>query len=181
MSSQKTIRPYTLESYNPEWKNIFIKTAEEIRPLFGTNLLAIEHVGSTSVEGMIAKPQIDVLAIVKDLDLIPEIYSDFESIGYVPRGREYVGIGDEYVTKDAKDGKRLAGIHIFEDGHPRIKEYREFREYLRNNEEDKEKYIDIKKRLLNSGIDIKGYDKGKSEVVNEILKRAREWAKINPV
>jgi GrpB-like predicted nucleotidyltransferase (UPF0157 family) len=168
----RTQRPYELKEYDPVWKETFSRTAEKIRPIIGDNLLEIEHIGSTSIEGMVAKPQVDILVVVKDLDRNKDCYELFTE-----RGREYVGNGDEYVTEDAPDGHRLVSIHIFQVGHPQIEEYRVFRDYLKTHAEDRDLYISTKRELYSKFVnDFGSYDSGKEEVIAEIKKRAKEWS-----
>ena len=169
-------RPFELQEYNPDWKNQYLEYSELIKPIIGDNLISIEHMGSTSIEGMLAKPQIDILVVVKNLDKIKDIYDELILGGFVPKGREYVGIGDEYVTLDSPEGKRLASIHIFQDGHPMIKEDRLFREYLSTHDSDKELYIQTKRDLYSKYHDnYEGYDIGKGDVINVIKSRAKKW------
>lgn len=170
-------RPYELKEYDPQWKETFFEYAERLRPILGDNLLEIEHMGSTSIEGMVAKPQIDILVIVKDLSRIKDKYNRFRDAGFVPRGTEYVGIGDEYVTLDSPDGNRLASIHIFQQGHPAIEEDRLFRRYISTHKEDRNLYIDTKRKLYAQHRDnYEGYDLGKKEVIGAIKDRAQKWA-----
>src|SRR3989344_2603757 len=88
-------RPYELKEYDPQWKESFFDYAGRLKPIIGDNLLEIEHMGSTSIEGMVAKPQIDILVIVKDLRLIKDNYEQFRAAGFVPRGTEYISTHDE--------------------------------------------------------------------------------------
>ena len=180
MSHASKNRPYELQEYNPEWKQWFKERSEKIKPLFGDTLLSIEHIGSTSIEGMLAKPNIDILVVVKSLDDVTKGLQSFADAGYTPQGRDYVGGGDEYITEDTFDGKRITSIHVLETGNPKIAAYREFREYLKNNEEDKNLYIETKRTLYaehkeNYG----GYDSGKTETIEAIKNRAHGWAKVN--
>ena len=163
-------------------KNQFIKYSELIRPILGDNFISAEHMGSTSIEGMFAKPQIDILVVVKDLDKIKEIYNELTLKGFVPRGRDYVGIGDEYVTLDSPQGKRLASIHIFQEGHFRIEEDRLFRDYLSVHNSDKQLYIQIKKDLYAKyKNNYEGYDKGKDDVLKAIKSRAKKWDELGRI
>jgi len=172
-------RPFELQEYNPDWKNQFIKYSELIKPTIGENLISIEHMGSTSIEGMFTKPQIDILVVVKNLDKIKKIYDELTLRGFIPRGREYVGIDDEYVTLDSLSGKRLASIHIFQEGNPAISEDRLFRDYLSTHDSDKELYIQTEKNLYSKYKDnYEGYDIGKGEVLKLIKSRAKEWDKL---
>lgn len=177
MRTPRQHRPYELKDYDPQWKVRFSEYAERLKPILADNLLTIEHMGSTSIEGMVAKPQIDILITVKNLDLIKDTYEQLRAAGFVPRGTEYVGIGDEYVTLDDQNGKRLAGVHIFQEGHPAIEEDRLFRRYISTHEEDKNLYIETKRRLYAQHKDnYEGYDFGKAEVIRAIKSRARDWA-----
>lgn len=174
---ERTQRPYELMEYDPAWNDRFDEAADKLRPILGDNLISIEHIGSTSIEGMVAKPQIDILAVVKDLDRVPDMYQAFRRVGYIPQGREYVGNGDEYVTEDASDGRRVTSIHIFPAGNPKIEEYRIFRDYLKTHSEDRELYIATKRKLYGLHQDeYVAYDQGKKDVIQQIKDRAREWA-----
>ncbi len=169
-------RPYELEEYKPEWKQWFVERSARIAPLFGDNLISIEHIGSTSIEGMFAKPNIDILAVVENLDAVD--LKVFIDAGYTPQGRGYVTEDDEYITEDTSDGKRITSIHTLEKGNPKIREYREFREYLKNNEEDRNVYIALKRSLYVEHPNNYGaYDSGKTDTINQIKFRAHEWAK----
>ena len=165
-------RDYGLEEYNPKWKDMFLQYVEQVKPILGENLIGAEHMGSTSIPGMVAKPQIDVLLIVENLDKIPKLYDEFRVKGFVPRGREYVGIGDEYVTLDDESGKRLASIHIFQKDHPQIKETLMFRDYLRINEQERKLYIKTKRDLYRKHKDnYEEYGTGKKECIDGIKRR----------
>lgn len=180
MSHASKHRPYELVEYNPEWKHWFENRRDKIRPLFGENLLSIEHIGSTSIPGMLAKPNIDILVVVRNLDDVTERLQSFLDAGFTPQGREYVGDGDEYITEDTPDGKRITNIHVLELGNPNILAYREFREYLKVHEEDRNLYMETKKKLYaEHNENYRGYDSGKIETIEAIKKRAHEWAEVH--
>lgn len=171
-------RPFELKEYDPDWKRRFSVAAEKLKPILGDNLIEIEHIGSTSIEGMIAKPQVDILAVVKNLDAVKDCYGAFVKAGYVPRGRGYVNKNDEYFTEDSLDGKRLTSIHTLQEGNPKIQEYKDFRDYLRVNEEDRKLYVSIKRASYSSHHDdYAKYYNGKKNVIGSIQERASEWAK----
>jgi GrpB-like predicted nucleotidyltransferase (UPF0157 family) len=173
----KPHRSYELQEYNPEWKERFVKTKEKLQPIFRDNLTEIDHIGSTSIEGMVAKPQVDILVVVKNLDKIKELYHDLEKVGFTIKGRGYVNPDDEYIHEDGPDGKRLVSVHIFQEGNPRINDYKIFRDYLKTNKEDRELYISTKRKLFDLYKDnYAEYDGQKRNVVNEIKTRAKEWA-----
>ncbi len=172
----KPHRPYELQEYNPEWKISFLDAAEKIKPIFGDNLVGLEHIGSTSIDGMIAKPQIDILVIVKDLDAVKDNYKSFIEAGFTPRGRGYVNADDEYFTEDSADGRRLTSIHTLQVDDPKIQEYIAFRDYLRENSADRNLYIVTKRNLYASHHDnYSAYGNGKKEVITAIISRAKKW------
>ena len=172
----KTHRAYQLLPYQPEWKDCFEKAADILRPIFGDNLLQIEHIGSTSIVGMVAKPQVDILVVVKDIVHMKDIYETLQNAGFVPRGRGYVNDDDEYVTKDEADGQRILSIHSLQAGNPKIDEYRIFRNYLQSNDADRELYIQTKQRLFAEHTqNYPEYDSGKKDIIHEINTRAKKW------
>lgn len=171
-------RPYSLEPYNPDWPQWFLERKEKITPLFGDNLISIEHIGSTSIPGMPAKPNIDMLVVVRDLDVIPPLYQEFIDAGYTPQGREYVGDGDEYITEDTEDGYRITSIHVYQDGHPKIQQYRDFRDYLTAVPTAKQRYMDLKMNLYNTyRDDYASYDSGKTDTIEVLKQEATTWAR----
>jgi GrpB-like predicted nucleotidyltransferase (UPF0157 family) len=170
-------RPYELAPYNPDWVLQFEQEAQVIRDLMGSSVIAIEHIGSTSVPGLMAKPQIDILVVVENLVNVPEFYDVFLQRGYVSRGREYVGNDDDYITKDAPDGRRLVSIHIFAKDSPQIPMYVEFRNYLRTHDEERKLYMDIKQSLYQKYRDnYAAYDSEKGPLLKPIIERAHMWA-----
>ena len=173
----KSHRPYELQEYDPAWKQRFLNAAEKLRPIFGDNLIEIDHIGSTSIIGMVAKPQVDILVVVKNLDQIKDQYNVFTKAGFTPKGRGYVAEDDEYITEDSVDGKRLVSVHTLQEGNPKIPEYKIFRDYLQNNEEDRDLYIATKRRLYSEHQDnYMNYYRGKEEVIAGIKARAKDWA-----
>jgi|GEM_PF-1981459 GrpB-like predicted nucleotidyltransferase (UPF0157 family) len=173
----KTHRPYELQEYDPAWKRGFLDASKKLKPIFGDNLVEINHIGSTSIVGMVAKPQIDVLAVVKNLDAVKDKHDAFVKAGLIPKGRGYVAGDDEYMTEDSPDGKRLVSVHTLQEGNKKIAEYKIFRDYLQTNNEDRELYIATKRRLYSEHHDnYANYDSGKKDVIAAIKARANDWA-----
>lgn len=173
----KAHRPYELQEYDPAWKQRFFDAAEKLKIIHGDNLVEIDHIGSTSIVGMVAKPQVDVLVVVKNLDAVKDHYEAFKKIGFTPKGRGYVAEDNEYMIQDSADGKRLVSVHTLQEGNPKIFEYKVFRDYLQNNEDDRNLYISTKRELYSKYHDnYADYDRGKKEVIIGIKARAKEWA-----
>jgi len=90
-------RPYRLVEYNPKWKDTFEKHASKLRSIMGQDILEIYHVGSTSIPGMLAKPNIDVMVVVPNIAKIARYRSTMEAVGYAAHG-DYSHISEEYFT-----------------------------------------------------------------------------------
>src|ERR671915_1332261 len=80
--------PIEIADYDPGWPDLFRREADRIRATLGERALQIEHVGSTSVPGLAAKPVIDILLVVPDSGAEPAYVPDLETAGYVLRVRE---------------------------------------------------------------------------------------------
>ena len=163
--------------YRPEWPLLFAQEAEKIGKAFGAELLAVHHIGSTSVEGLAAKPIIDILAVVRDvydLSLTDAAQAAFERIGY-----EYLGEfgipGRRYYRKGGEN--RTHQIHAFsEEDHWNIDRHLAVRDYLRAHPKEAKLYGDLKQRLAQQfPEDIERYCDGKDAFVKALEKRAYAW------
>ncbi|MFT5281010.1 MAG: GrpB-like predicted nucleotidyltransferase (UPF0157 family) [Flavobacteriaceae bacterium] len=172
----KKHRLYKLETYSKKWSGQFLELKNQVISILDDNIITIQHIGSTSVPGMIAKPQIDILVVVKDLNKIPYSYKEFESKDFTIHGRGYVTEDDEYITLDNKlTGSRIASLHIMEKNHPDVFQTILLRDHLRHCKKDRELYINKKKSLYKDYCnDYSGYDTGKSETVEKIIENANE-------
>ena len=171
-------RQYKLVEFDPIWKGKFLKVSDKVKSILGENLLEVNHIGSTSIEGMTGKPQVDILVVVKNLDLVEKHNNDFTKEGFTVHGKGYVADDDYYITEDSPDGVRLTSIHILQDGNPKIRERKIFRDYLENNKEDRDLYVSTKKKLYEQhSDDYRKYVAGKKDVIGEIMARALVWAK----
>src|SRR5262245_21633772 len=90
---------YTFTEHSPEWPAEFHREAEKLRSLLGDALVAVHHIGSTSVPGLAAKPIIDLLPLVRELVLVDERTPALEEAGYKAWG-EYGLPGRRYFTRD---------------------------------------------------------------------------------
>lgn len=173
----KVHRPYQLKEYDSAWEKKFSEKAQRLRAVLKDEVVAIHHVGSTSIPGMAAKPQIDVVVVVRDLSKIPSYYGPMKEEGFVALG-DFTGIGEEYFVEDATDTTRVTSVHVVPVGHLEIEEQLRFRNYLRQNEANRKLYSLTKQKLYKTYQDnYPAYGKEKGEVIAVIKKRAREWAK----
>ena len=103
------IKIVELSKYNPEWPVIFTNTATEIKSILQENCLQVHHIGSTAIPNIYAKPIVDVLSIVKDINLVDSLNHKFEALGYVCMG-EYGIPGRRFYWKSKI--KRTHNIHL---------------------------------------------------------------------
>lgn len=168
-------RPYKLSLYNKEWAQEFENTKKILKNIIGKEIIAIHHIGSTSIFGMFAKPQIDILVEVKNLSKIKNVYLPMKNAGYTAHGN-YTKINEEYFTKESQFHMRTHSVHILECGNPEITPILYFRDYLRMNKNARERYVEKKKTLFNKYPEnYEVYDSQKGEFVKKLLEEAREW------
>jgi GrpB-like predicted nucleotidyltransferase (UPF0157 family) len=169
-------RPYKLVDYDENWPKLFSKYAAEIQSILGDALLEIHHFGSTSIPGMFAKPNIDIYALAKSLDVIRARSDKMKVAGFTPRG-DYSNIGEEHFTVDKPNGERIASIHIFEGSNKIFTSYANLRDYLISNSADRNRYIALKKELYKKYPDnYPAYDEGKKDTIDDIKAKAKRWA-----
>jgi GrpB-like predicted nucleotidyltransferase (UPF0157 family) len=155
--------------YDERWPVRFRALAERIRQALGDDALGIEHIGSTSVPGLAAKPIVDVLLTVADVDDEPAYVPALESAGFLLRVREP---GHRMVRTPARD----VHVHVYEPGRPEVRDYLDLRDWLRVDAEDRELYAATKRMLARQQWgDMNDYADAKTQVVQDILARARAW------
>jgi GrpB-like predicted nucleotidyltransferase (UPF0157 family) len=156
--------------YDPEWPRLFEREAERIEAALGERVLLIEHVGSTSVPGLAAKPRIDVLLVVEDSADEPAYVPALEAAAYVLRIRE----PDWYEHRMFNGPDTDINLHVFSPGCPEIERMLLFRNWLRSNAADRRLYERTKRELARKDWKyVQNYADAKTAVVEEILARAR--------
>nr|WP_276310232.1 GrpB family protein [Bacillus salacetis] len=136
--------------------------------------------GSTSVEGLAAKPTIDFLVELPDIQLADERTPALEDLGYTAKGEN--GIKDRrYFQYENGKGERLYHVHIYGSNSGEIERHLIFRDYLRTFKGEAERYGRLKSELAaRFPTDINAYIQGKDEFVKELEKRAVKWGRMNP-
>ena len=171
--SNNLIAPVELVDYNPAWPRMFEDYKKEIDQAIGGYISTIEHIGSTSVPGLFAKPEIDIMVGVRNLNDAKKCIAPLKEIGYVyfPKFEEFVP-ERRYFRKS--DGLiPLVHIHMVETSSKFWKEHILFRNHLRNNSEAREEYNNLKKKLIvSSGKDRGIYQDGKERFIKRIIKLA---------
>ena len=155
--------------YNPLWVEIFQLEAEKIRAALGQEALRIEHVGSTSVPGLAAKPIVDMVLVVADSADENRYAPALIATGYVLRIRE----PNWHEHRMFKGSVEAVNLHVFSSGCPEIERMLAFRDWLRSNSADRDLYARTKVELARrEWKDVQDYADAKTAVVAEILGRA---------
>ena len=159
-----------LVAYDPNWPSHFLRQAERIRIALSGKVLLLEHVGSTSVPGLSAKPVIDMLLAVADSADESSYAPPLEAEGFVFRIRE----PDWFEHRLLKAPDIKGNLHVFSEGCDEIDRMLTFRNWLRTHDDDRNLYERTKHELAaRTWSDVQNYADAKSEVIEEILLRAR--------
>jgi len=166
-------REIVLVDYDEGWRARFEGHAHAIRRALGSSALAIEHVGSTSVPKLAAKPIIDILVVVEDSGLEAAYLPALVNAGYVLRVRE----PDWHQHRMFRTPDLDVHVHIFSAGCVEIRRQLAFRDRLRSSVEDRSLYESVKKKLAKEDWpDMNAYAQAKSDVIEQIILRASREA-----
>jgi GrpB-like predicted nucleotidyltransferase (UPF0157 family) len=162
-------------TYDPSWPGRF----EAERQRLGDALpgaLSIDHVGSTSVPGLAAKPIIDIVVVVPEAEEIAADVSALDRLGYVFRPLAFPEDGDHlFFVKDTA-GRRTHHLHVFGARSSKPQENRVFRAYLAAHPEEARRYEAAKRAAAEAHPDSRGrYAGAKEAVMFELLERSRVW------
>jgi GrpB-like predicted nucleotidyltransferase (UPF0157 family) len=160
---------YLAES-DPMWAEWYAREEDRIRTALGPRALAVEHVGSTSVPGLAAKPVIDIVLVVTDSSDEVEYVPDLEGAGYVLQFREPGWHEHRFFFDHEPDVQ----VHVFSAGSQAITRMLAFRDRLRTHSEDRDLYEGTKRELAaKRWTYVQDYAEAKSSVVEAILARAQ--------
>ena len=169
--------PIIVLDYDPNWVNKYEKEKKEILQVIGEFVAAIEHVGSTAIDGLAAKPIIDILIGLNSLDDAKECIPKLENINYeyVPEV-EITLPNRRYFRKPPEGtGNRQFHVHMVEINCEFWKRQLLFRDYLRENPETLKEYEKMKKLLAEKYKNNRGnYTMGKEGFILLILEKAKQ-------
>ncbi|WP_026675225.1 GrpB family protein [Alkalihalobacterium bogoriense] len=169
------MRRLEIVQYDIGWPDKYKVESEKLKEIFGEELVNINHIGSTSIPEMVAKPIIDMLIEVQDINKIDYFNHRMIEHGYLPRGENGIK-GRRYFIKESKV-KRTFHIHIYQAGAKELSEHLAFRDFLIENKVEREKYKALKQSLLQEyGEDVKGYQERKAPLVKVLTEKALKWA-----
>ena len=158
-------------AYDARWADEFRKESEKIKEILGGECVAVHHIGSTAVEGLQAKPIVDIMPVVKDIGKIDALYPEFEALGYECMG-EFGIAGRRYFRKGGDE--RTHQVHIFEESNRAdIGRHLAVRNYLRTHAEERRAYGELKEALARKfPRDIEKYCDGQERFVRALEQRA---------
>lgn len=166
-----------LSPYNPQWPNLFIVEKEMLLSSLGTKIRDIQHIGSTAIPNIYAKPTIDIMIGVDSLNEIDSAtILMLEKVGY-----EYIKKYEEmmpfrrYFQKNNKEGIRTHQIHLVEISNPFWEKHLLFRDYLTAHSEEAKQYQKLKLELAEKFSDTNQYANAKTDYCNEIYLKALRW------
>ncbi len=162
------MREVIIQDYDKNWSTLYLQESKLWEEILLGNLINIFHIGSTAVNGLCAKPTIDILIEVFDINAIDNLcITDYIGFG------EHGITGRRYFVKE-ENGKHLYHVHIFEIGDPEIKKHLVFRNYLRDNNSIRNDYASLKQRIITTTSSIDEYQDLKAKFIEECTAEALE-------
>lgn len=159
-------RDIVIVPYQAEWPDMFERHKQSIAKAVGKSALAIEHIGSTAVPGLAAKPIIDILLVVEESGNEASYLPQLERADYELRVRE----PDFEEHRMLRTPERDVHLHVFSNGSPEVARHLRFRDRLRESEADRKRYEEVKLKLASkSWSDMNAYANAKSDVIKDIL------------
>ncbi len=169
----KQIRIIEVVAYNLNWKKEYTEESVKIQNILGKEIIKMHHIGSTAIPGIYAKPVIDILIEVKDIENIDEYNHEMNKLGYIPKG-EFGIKGRRFFLKGLYE--RTNHLHVFQTGDEEIQKHLNFRDYMISHPKIAKEYEALKKDLaVKFRHDNEGYCSGKDEFIKDIDKKAKEW------
>jgi len=160
--------PILLLDYDSAWPRKYEEEAKRIQTTLGDRALRMEHVGSTAVPGLLAKPIIDIVLVVADSASESKYAAALETAGYRLHLRE----PGWYEHRLFKGGDNSVNLHVFSSGCPEVERMVRFRDWLRTCRDDREFYAQTKRALVEREWKYtQNYADAKSAVVEEIMSR----------
>lgn len=155
-----------LEKYSPEWKMLYEKEEKLLRDSVGEYIIDIQHIGSTSIPDIVAKPIIDIGIAIANFEEWQRLIEPIQNLGYKYKGENGIPRRHYFVKGDP----RTHHLHILEINSDEWKKHITFRDSLRKNKELADEYTRIKTELAEKfRNDRLAYTEGKTDFVQYVL------------
>lgn len=145
---------------------------DNLEHVFGEEILRFEHFGSTAIPGMLAKPVVDMMCVVKDISRIDSYNSYMERLGYDVAG-EWGIEGRRLFRKGGVN--RTHHIHVYQYGNPQIDRHLILRDYLLQHPNEVAQYSAFKEKIAKRYTYTSEYSKAKKQFVSDLENRALQW------
>ncbi|MFF5081182.1 GrpB family protein [Actinoplanes sp. NPDC000266] len=159
-----------IREYDPEWPRLAAAVIEEIVEALPGLIVEAEHLGSTSVPGMAAKPVIDVMVAVGELGVVEQRETVVEALGY---RRVDVGMPERLFYRRVRDGELVVHLHVVTVDSWGTRNERLLRDHLRGHAADRLAYGRLKRELAEAGHDADAYTRGKTALIQRMVDDAR--------
>jgi len=166
--------PIVVVPYDPKWPGLFMELGAALCEVLSETALRIDHIGSTAIPGLDAKPVIDVQISVASFEPLNAYRIPIESLGFVFRANN-PDLSKRYFRE--KPGKRRTHVHVRRAGSWGEQGALLFRDYMRAHDKDARRYADLKHSLAERYRDDRpSYTNGKDTFVWEIIYKAHKWS-----
>jgi GrpB-like predicted nucleotidyltransferase (UPF0157 family) len=169
--------PIAVVEYDPQWPLVFAREADRITAALGTTAISVEHIGSTSVPGLAAKPIVDIDLVVPSSTDEAAYVPQLEAAGYLLIIRE----PNWHEHRMLKGTDSNVNLHVFSPGSPETHRHKVFRDWLRTHPADRDLYGRTKLELAtHEWVDVRAYTDAKDRVTDTIYARAFGLAETPP-
>ncbi len=161
-------KPIEVADYDPEWPVLFADIAGRVQAAFANVLmLRVEHIGSTSVPGLPAKPVLDIDVVIPSRADLPEAVARLATLGYVHQGDLGITSRESFKRPESTPPHNL---YVCAEDSPELRRHLAFRDYLRAHPDDARQYGELKRELAARHVtDIDAYVDGKTEFVQKVV------------
>ena len=161
-------------SYDPIWPKQYEEEKDRLQKALGLIIAQIDHIGSTAVPGLGAKPIIDIMIALNNVAEVNGCILPLKNIGYEPLGENGIP-GRHFFRKLSKEtGIRTHHLHVVGAGNDFIAKHLLFRDYLRSHPETARQYYQLKKELSSEhGDDRNSYTDAKTQFIESVLAKAK--------
>jgi HAD superfamily hydrolase (TIGR01509 family) len=173
--SESLSEPVVVLPFDPAWEAAYRAEARRLLQALGGHIVAIHHIGSTSVPGLAAKPIIDLLLEVADLGVADAFQRALVRLGYQALGEH--GLPGRRYLRRVTEGRRSHHLHVYPSGHSGLRRHLAFRDYLRRHPAARQQYGELKLHLAaKHPLDRQAYISGKNDLVTALERDALAWA-----
>ena len=168
----------TVELYDHDilWEENAYKTIELLKNIFGNNAIDIQHIGSTAIKTIKAKPIIDIVVGINDFNVVENIFGELNNNGIIHRPNNDMDEYKLFVMGDFEKDIRTHHIHVVKYNNVEWNNQINFRDYLNNNYNEAKNYENLKIKVMEKNKNNRAeYTKNKEEYLLKVFEKAKEW------